>query len=96
MIFSAELKTYFKLPQCSRTFTSRSTNENAFLKQIKNRNTFRKAFRKSGNFNENIKRKLRGCPHTHREIFSKSYQINLKSDYIYHFPIDSDPKARTF
>ena len=25
---------------------------------------------------------------THREIFSKSYRLKLKSDYIYHFPID--------
>ena len=28
---------------------------------------------------------------THREIFSKSHQINPKSDCIYHAPIDLDP-----
>ena len=28
---------------------------------------------------------------THREIFSESYQINPKSDCIYHAPIDLDP-----
>ena len=32
----------------------------------------------------------------HREIFSKSYEINPKSDCIYHFPIDLDPKIRPF
>ena len=29
----------------------------------------------------------------HREIFSKSYSINPKSDCIYHFPIDLDPNG---
>ena len=32
--------------------------------------------------------------YTHREIFSKSYQINLKSDCIYHAPIDLNPNGR--
>ena len=32
----------------------------------------------------------------HREIFSKSYYINPKSDCIYHFPIDLDPNGRPF
>ena len=33
---------------------------------------------------------------THREIFSKSYQIKLKSDCIYHFPIDLELNGRPF
>ena len=33
---------------------------------------------------------------THREIFSKSYSINPKSDCIYHFPIDLDLNKRPF
>ena len=32
----------------------------------------------------------------HIEMFSKSYQINLKSDCIYHFPIDLDPNVCPF
>ena len=32
----------------------------------------------------------------HREIFPKSYQINLKSGCIYHFPVDLDPNGRPF
>ena len=32
---------------------------------------------------------------THREIFSKSYQIKLKSDYIYHAPIDFEQQTDT-
>ena len=34
--------------------------------------------------------------YTHREIFSKSYCIKLKSDCIYHFPIDLEPNGRPF
>ena len=30
---------------------------------------------------------------THRDIFSKSYQINPKSDCIYDFPIDLEPNG---
>ena len=33
---------------------------------------------------------------THRESFSKSYWINLKSDCIYHFPVNLDPNGRPF
>ena len=33
-----------------------------------------------------------GTP-TRREIFSKSYQIKLKSDCIYHFPIDLEQQT---
>ena len=33
---------------------------------------------------------------TRREIFFKYYQINLKSDYIYHFPVDLAPRGRPF
>ena len=40
------------------------------------------------------------CVHTdkssHREIFTKSFQINQKSDCIYHFPIDLEPNERPF
>ena len=32
----------------------------------------------------------------HREIFSKSYYINLKSDCIYNFPINLEPNGRSF
>ena len=31
-----------------------------------------------------------------REIFPESYQINPKSDCIYHPPIDLDPNGRAF
>ena len=33
---------------------------------------------------------------TQREFFSKSYQINQKSYWLYHFPIDLDPNERPF
>ena len=33
---------------------------------------------------------------THRGIFSKYYQTKLKSDCIYHFPIDLEPNGRPF
>ena len=31
----------------------------------------------------------------HREIFSKSYWINPKSDFIYHFPVDLEPNRHS-
>ena len=33
---------------------------------------------------------------THRELFLKSYLTKLKSDCIYHFPIDVKPNERLF
>ena len=36
------------------------------------------------------------CMLAHREIFSKSYQIKLKSDCIYHFSIYFNPSGRPF
>ena len=36
---------------------------------------------------------MRGSSDTHREIFSKSYQINPKSDSIYHFPTDLEQQT---
>ena len=38
---------------------------------------------------------LRSFIFKHREIFSKSYSINLKSDCIYHFPIDLEQQTDT-
>ena len=40
-----------------------------------------------------IKRSQTEC--THGQIFSKSYQINSKSDCIYHFPIDLEQETDT-
>ena len=34
--------------------------------------------------------------YTHREIFSKSYEIKPKSDCVYPFPIDLEPNGRPF
>ena len=35
-------------------------------------------------------------PRTQILFFSKSYQVNPKSDCIYHFPIDLEPNGRPF
>ena len=43
-----------------------------------------------------IRRCMRKGFRTQREIFSKSYKTRLKSDCIYHFPINLEPNGRPF